>query len=204
MSDDCDLITLPEARSALNIDEDDDEFDDELAMYITAISQRLDDLCGPIVQRPVTEEAHHATGKAIWFNLVPVAAIDSVTEASYGTTTTLEAETGEAAGDYVLRDGGTVYAYLVRRSGWSDRTWPAGTVTVSYVAGRFESTEDVSAKFKQAAAKMLAWLWRGDQGAGTATFGSADEGTSLWGLGFALPNVVKELLAHEALPPTVA
>jgi hypothetical protein len=61
----------------------------------------------------------------------------------------------------------------------------------------------VSAKFKQAAAKTLAWLWKGDQGAGSATFGGGEE-TSLYGLGFALPNAVVELLAYERKPPTVA
>jgi hypothetical protein len=50
---------------------------------------------------------------------------------------------------------------------------------------------------------MLAWLWKGDQGLGSATFGGGEE-TSLFGLGFALPNVVREMLAGEKKPPVIA
>lgn len=200
-----DLLTLAEAKAALNIDPDDDQFDVELAMYVTALSQRIDDLCGPVVKRTVTDERHDATTGPVWLNQVPVASVSLVIEYVSGMATTLEAEASlTEAGDYVLLDPGTVNSRLARRSSFYDRWWSTGsTVVVTYVAGRFSSTAAVSPKFKQAAAKALAWLWRGDQGAGTVTFGGA-EGTSLFGLGFALPNVVKEMLAYETLPPVVA
>jgi len=196
-----DLLTLDEAKRALNIPLADTAFDTELASYVTAVSQRLDDLCGPIIKRSVTAEQHDGQG-IIWPDLQPVATIGAVTEYVSGTGTTLTAETLNAAGDYTLAHAGTHNSQLRRRTSWSDQPW-SGPVTISYVAGRFNSTADVSPKFKQAAAKTLAWLWKGDQGGGSVTFGGADD-TSLFGLGFALPNVVVELLALEARPPVIA
>lgn len=200
-----DLLTLDEAKAALNIPLADTTFDDELAMYVTAVSQRLDDFAGPIVKRSVADEVHDGGGSFLFPMQTPVASIGEVVEYSSGTATTLTGETNSVAGTYMLEGGGTHLSIIRRRSSWSDSGFPTGrgNVIVSYVAGRFDSTADVSAKFKQAAAKTLSWLWRGDQGAGTATFGAAD-GASLFGLGFALPNSVVEMLAYERRPPVVA
>lgn len=200
---DYDVITLDEAKTALNIDVDTDTFDDELALYVTAVSERLDDLCGYIVARDVTDELHAGGDAVIWPAQQPVVEITSVKEYASGVATTLTGETLTVAGDYVLADPGTHNSRIRRRSSWGDRNFNAGPVVVSYRAGRFDSTDEVSAKFKQAAAKTLAWLWKGDQGAGSATFGAADD-TSLFGLGFALPNVVVEMLAFERRPPSIA
>lgn len=200
-----DLLTLDEAKAALNIPLADTTFDTEFHLYITAVSQRLDDLCGLIVKRSVADEVHDGGLTMVWPDSVPVATIGEVVEYSAGTATILTAETLTVAGDYALIDAGNHNSRLHRRSSWNDRTFASGrgNIVISYVAGRFDSTADVSPKFKQAAAKALSWLWRGDQGAGTATFGAAD-GTSLFGLGFALPNSVVEMLAYERKPPVVA
>lgn len=200
---DIDIITLDEAKAALNMDLDDDTFDDELAMFVTAVSERIDDLCGPVVKRAVTDEVHIGGGAIIWPHQPPVDTIESIIEYASGAATTLSAESLTVAGDYVFDNAGTHNALLRRRSSWSNRSFGGGQVVVSYTAGRFDTTDDVSAKFKQAAAKTLAWLWKGDQGVGSATFGGAEE-TSLFGLGFALPNVVVELLAYERKPPALA
>jgi hypothetical protein len=200
-----DLLTLDEAKAALNIPLADTTFDTELHAYITAVSQRIDDLCGPGVKRSVADEVHDGGDSLIFPNETPVASIGEVVEYSSGTGTTLTGETNTVAGTYVLEGAGTHLSLVRRRSSWSDAPFVAGrgNVMISYVAGRFDSTADVSPLFKQAAAKTLSWLWRGDQGAGTATFGGV-EGTSLFGLGFALPNSVVELLAYERRPPVVA
>jgi hypothetical protein len=200
-----DLLTLDEAKAALNIPLADTTFDNELAMYVTAVSQRLDDFAGPIVKRSVADEVHDGGGAYIFPTQTPVASIGEVVEYSSGTATILTGETNAVAGTYVLEGAGTHLSLIRRRSSWSDSAFipGRGNVMISYVAGRFDSTADVSPKFKQAASKTLAWLWRGDQGAGTATFGAA-EGASLFGLGFALPNVVVEMLALERRPPVVA
>lgn len=198
-----DLLTLDEAKAALNIPAADDTFDDEVALYVTAVSQRLDDECGPIVKRTVTE-TRDGGDPVIFLAHPPVASVASVTEYRSGTAAVLAAETTtvRTADDWYLEG---VYSVLRRRSHGSDSRFATGrgNVVVVYTAGRFDSTAAVSAKFKQAAAKMLAWLWKGDQGVGSSTFGGG-EGASLFGLGFALPNVVKELLVEERRPPVVA
>lgn len=200
---DYDVLTLDEAKNALNIPLTDDQFDDELASFVTAVSERLDDLCGPIVQRTVTDEIHVGAVASIWPEFTPAASFSAVLEYAGGVATTLTAETLLVAGDYAVVDAGTHNSHLARRSAWANRWFTAGQVVITYVAGRYADTASVSPKFKQAAAKTLSWLWRGDQGAGTATFGAAD-GASVFGLGFALPNSVVELLAYEAIPTVMA
>lgn len=205
LTSDYDLLTLDEAKAALNIPLADTTFNDELALYVTAVSQRLDDFAGPIIKRSIADETHDGGDQYIFPIQTPVATVGEVIEYSAGTSTTLTGETNLVAGTYFLEGAGTHNSRIRRRATWSDTWFPAGrgNVVISYVAGRFDSTADVSPKFKQAAAKTLSWLWRGDQGAGTATFGAV-EGTSLFGLGFALPNAVVELLAYERRPPVVA
>lgn len=205
MADTLDILSLDEAKRALNIATADTTFDTELAAYITAVSQRIDDMCGPVVQRTVTGEVHNGGSLIIWPTLTPVVSVTSLAEYTGGVATTLTAETAAAAGTYLLAGAGTHNSQLRRRRSWNDTGFASGrsNVVITYVAGRYANTAAVSAKFKQAAAKTLAWLWRGDQGAGTATFGAVD-GSSLFGLGFALPNSVVELLAYEQRGPMVA
>jgi hypothetical protein len=201
-----DLLTLDEAKAALNIAPSNTDFDAELGAYVSAISDRIDDYCGPVVKRPIAGEAHDGGDGFVFLDVTPVVSVGQVVEWSNGAGTVLAAETLSVAGDYVLIDGPTHNAKLLRRGGWSGRWFATGraNVVVDYIAGRFDSTAAVSPKFKQAAAKTLSWLWKGDQGAGSATFGAPAEGTSLFGLGFALPNVVVELLAYERKPPVLA
>lgn len=198
-----DLLTLDEAKAALNIPVADTTFDDELHSYITAVSQRIDDLCGPVVKRSVADEIHDGNVAWILPDRSPVATIGSITEYSNGTGTALTAESLSVAGDYTLEGVGTHASILRRRSSFSNRVFSSGKVVLNYTAGRFDSTAAVSPKFKQAAAKMLSLMWRGDQGAGSATFGASPE-TPLLGYGFAIPNAVVELLAEEKAPPSLA
>jgi hypothetical protein len=76
-------------------------------------------------------------------------------------------------------------------------------VKITYTAGRFANTAAVSPKFKQAAAKMVALMWKGDQGAGTVTFGAPNE-PQFFGFGFAIPKAVLELLEDEMKAPSIA
>ncbi|MCA1572419.1 MAG: hypothetical protein LC798_19385 [Chloroflexi bacterium] len=209
MADTLDVLTLDEAKRALNIPAADTTFDVEVASYVTAVSRRLDDLTGPIVVRTITNEPHDGGGTYVFPNHTPVLSVTTVTEWLSGTSQVLTAETTAASTttDYFLAGVGTHGAHLRRRSSWSDMVfpWGAGNVVLTYVAGRYATTAAVDPKFKQAAAKMLSLMWRGDQGAGSVTFGApTDEGGTLLGFGFAIPNFVAELLAEERRPPRVA
>lgn len=208
MADTLDVLSLDEGKRALNIPLADTTFDTEVASYITAVSQRLDDLCGPIVQRTVTGEVHDGGFAYILPTHSPVASVSSVAQYLSGTATTLTAETNAAStsNDYLLVGAGTHESVIRRRSSWSDTEFVAGrgNVVITYVAGRFANTAAVSAKFKQGAAKMLSVMWKGDQGAGTVTFGAPLDVDTLGIVGFAIPRAVVELLAEEIRPPVVA
>lgn len=208
MADTLDVLTLDEGKRALNIPLADTSFDTEVASYITAVSQRLDDLTGPIVKRTVTDEVHDGGLGFILPVHTPVLSVTSVAQYTSGTATTLTAETVGASTttNYLLIGGGSHESVILRRSSWSDSVFAPGrsNVLITYVAGRFENTASVSPKFKQGAAKMLSLLWKGDQGAGTVTFGAPVEAEGLGIIGFAVPRAVTDLLAEELRPPVVA
>jgi hypothetical protein len=208
VADALDLLTLDEAKRALNIPLADTTFDTEVASYVTAVSQRLDDLCGPVVKRTITDEVHDGGYEYIFPNHTPVLSVTSVAQYSSGTATTLTAETvgTSTTANYLLIGGGTHESVIRRRSTWSDTSFPAGrsNVVITYVAGRFNDTGSVTPKFKQGAAKMLSLLWKGDQGAGTVTFGAPTELDGIGVVGFAVPRAVTDLLAYEIRPPAVA
>ena len=208
MADVLDLLTLDEGKRALNIPLADTTFDVEVASYISAVSQRIDDLCGPVVKRAVNDETHDGGHEYVFPDLTPVASVASLTQYSSGTATALTAETPSVstANDYLLVDAGSHASLIRRRARWSDAPFLPGraNVVIDYVAGRFENTAGVSAKFKQGAAKMLSVMWKGDQGAGTVTFGAPVDDGDLGIIGFAIPRAVLELLAEEIRPRVVA
>lgn len=208
MADTLDLVSLDEGKRALNIPLADTSFDVEVASYITAVSQRLDDLCGPVVKRTITGEVHDGGYEHIFPRFTPVMSVTTVAQYTAGAVTTLAVETAatSTSNDYLLVGGGTHESTIRRRASWSDTYFPAGrsNVVITYVAGRFNDTASVSPKFKQGAAKMLSLLWKGDQGAGTVTFGAPTELDGIGIVGFAVPRAVTDLLAYEIRPPVVA
>jgi hypothetical protein len=195
-----DWISSDEGKLALNIPVADTTFNAELAVYISAVSQRLDQLAGAAVTRTVTAEAHDSDGGPfIQLNYRPVTAVTSVTEYTGTTARVLAAETNAAktAYDYLL-DGEV--GWLRRRASGSDALFPVGrgNVVITYTAGRAANTAAVAERFKLAASIYLSHLWRREQGAGTATFG-AFEGEG--GIpSFGIPNVIRDLLANEIMP----
>lgn len=198
-----DVITLAEAHAAINLDDGDTDHDAELARFVTAVSLRMDALVGPVVNRTITAEVHDGGSGLVFLKYAPVSSITSLAEWSGNTSTTLTVETlgSPTSSNYVLTSASGL---LYRRSGGYDTTFASGrgNVVVTYVAGRAANTAAVDARFKTAAAMMLAHLWRKDQGAGNVTFGAVDVGPIV--PRFAVPNAVLELLADQLLAPAVA
>ena len=162
MADTLDILTLPEAKTAVNIDALNVDHDDEIAQHVTAISRIIDDECGPVVQRTITAELHDAGGARIYLRYAPVASVTTLREAAGSTITTLSSVAFGGTGDgYSLKDG-----VLSRRVGGRVASWSYGdTVEVTYVAGRYASTAAVDAKFKSAASAILRRLWKREAGA---------------------------------------
>lgn len=204
MADTLDILTLDEAKAAINIPTVTATFDTELASYITAVSRRLDELAGAIVIRTITGEVHSGGRPFITLNFRPVVSVTSISEYQYTTPTTLTAETNAvkpATGYTVDLQWGDIY----RRASGADSLFPAGmdNLVVTYVAGRAATTAAVDPKYKQAAAIFLSHMWRLEQGAGTQTFGSFEGGLPP-GFGFAVPNRALELLANDLAGPCIA
>lgn len=197
-----DVITVDQARAALNLDPSDAGVDSgELARLVSAASAILDDLCGPIVERSVTADVD---GGQRWLFLDgPISAVVSVTEWPAGTAVTGEVRGAETVDDFRLGAWGR----LERRSAGSPATWADG-VTVTYTAGRFPDTASVAPRFAAACQILVAHLWRSERGAASQTWGAYDQwpaGVTASGVPtFGVPRAVRDLLAGELLPPAVA
>ena len=209
MADTLDVISLAEAKLAVNIASADTTQDTELAAYITAISRRLDSLCGPVVKRLIAEEDHLTYGQSVLeTRLRPIFDVQGVVEYdSAGVHTHLSEETvtTKPADAWLIDPTTTARFRILRRSQGLPYTYPeGGIVRLEYNAGRYASTATVDAVFKQAAAIMLANLWRREQGVGSNTFGTAGDMMNPLVPTFAVPRAVLELLAEYLRPAGIA
>lgn len=208
MVDALDLLTPGEAAAAINSPRQvDGAIDAQLELWISAMSERIDDLCGPVVQRPFTE-AVTGGGWSVILDAAHVATVTSVVEYSNGVGTTVEADAVDLLNPsgYVLEDlaGTTV---LRRRSGGTPFRWVAGhrNIVVAGTAGRFPTTDDVSPKFKTAAGAILR-RFHSREASSWSTGGQPFESPAAPGSGFfrAVDPMVAELLSRELLGPVIA
>lgn len=170
MADALDLLTLAEAKEALDLTAT-SLHDADLPPYITAVSRGLDKLIGPVVRRTVTGEEHDGGRRFVFLRHYPVTAVTSVTEYDGTTPTVLTRETNlvKPAEGYRLarykHDGALFGAMIERRAGGERLCFVcgAGNVEVDYTAGRYADTASVGQLYKQAARLMLQNLWRSQQ-----------------------------------------
>lgn len=195
-----DVLTLGEAKLALGIAGSDESDDTDIEVYVTAVSDRLDVLVGPVVERTVSNELHDGGRVAVHLKYWPVASVTSASEFTNTTEQALAAETNstKTANDYLL-DGER--GVLRRRASNRDWRFPTGrrNVKVTYVAGRYDDTASVASRYKQAASLMLKHLWAREEGLGSAEFGPVlQPGVTAFGTPtFVVPRAVKELLADQ-------
>lgn len=188
MADLLDVLTLPEAKQAIGQSIGRTVDDVLLSSYITLVSRRLDQLCGPIVKRPVVDTFDGGMTYVL-LRKRPVAAITSVAEGG----ATLD------PASYMLRPSGL----LQRVSGTALSIWGLswigygiGSVVVSYTAGRYDTTALVQEPFRRVAAMLVAHVWRGQHGLASDNFGAPGEEYS--GLpGFFIPNIIRGMLGDE-------
>lgn len=185
-----DVLTLPEARAAAELAPGDTSRDAMLALYVSGVSELLDEQFGAMVVRPVTAELDGA-GESLWLPDWPVASVTSVVEDGVVL----------AADDFHVSTAG--YGRLRRRVPGSFTRWTGGpvAVTVTYQAGRYASTEQVAARVKIAARIMLRNLTR-SEGFDLVQLGEYEAGGSSFPR-FAVPNAVAGLLADMRRPAVV-
>jgi hypothetical protein len=209
LADTLDIVTLNEAKAALNIAAAELRFDTRVAQVVTAASRLVDSVYGPVVTRSVAKTFFEPRFSELFLDVPagsPTFALSNlaVTEYTAGAATILSAETATAAtgNDYRYRSAtGT----LVRRANWADAAWGAQEVLVVYIGGRSASTAAVDAKFKEAAAEAVIHLWqaRGANGAGAA----GGDGDLFGGVPFSSAQLRKKLRAlypEECLPRGIA
>lgn len=203
--DTIDVLTVVEAKQALGINQTNTDNDDYIRALVTAVSAQLDQLCGPVRTRTVTDETHDGGNHTIQLRKRPVYSITTITEYDGTTATTLTAETNalKPAAGYI-HDGtvATIHSGLIRRRDTDTDIWfqpGRRNIAATYVAGRAATTEVVPAKFKQAAAMMLRNVWVGEMASGTETFGAfaVQEINPLLGPG--MLNKVAALLTGEMI-----
>lgn len=209
-----DVLTLDEAKKALNLTGSGTKHDLELPGFITAASKRLDNLIGPVVQRVVVGELHDGGAENIYLRFYPVVSVQTVTEFKVGEAgAVLPAETNASRPDEAYQThpyfmgGGLLSGKLTRRSSGGvfpscrRARWERGSrnVEVSYTAGRFDVTANVDPLYKQGAALILQNMWRSQQDS-TGGVGQFDVPQSSFPR-FAVPRAVTELFVDEIQQP---
>jgi hypothetical protein len=169
-------------------------------MWISAVSGRLDQLCGPVVVRSVTD-FRDGGDYTIYLNPIylPVSSVTSVTEYQSGTAVTLTANTNTTAvaDGYLLR---TETGELTRRNGFYDQVFYPGrqNIRIVWSAGRYATTATVGTQFKQAALICISHLWQAENGTRNTTFGGPEDGS--FGPGWAIPKRALDILGTEVRP----
>lgn len=162
MAADTDILTPQEARAAANVNSD--PLADELAIFVSGLSEAIDDACGPIVQREMTERFDHPCRGPLLLSRTPVLEVVSVTEVNGPTSTALLPEQpGEDPPVYPSSSwrlhANRHHAELYHRSGGYDAWWTGYPVEVTTISGRCDSTATAPRRFKDTALQILAIEW---------------------------------------------
>lgn len=191
-----DILTLAEARLAVRIPTGQTS---ELEAMITGLSTMVDDLCGPVVTRAVTEVVSGPYSGPILLMSTPVVSITSVVEHVGTTNTTLAADTYQLDADGHL-------ARLFARSAGYDITWTSGArnYTVTLSSGRYANTAAVGYSWKERFRSLLAAKWQFE----SATWQRNRDDFPVDELGgvstFNAEARIRELFASDLLPPGMA
>lgn len=175
------VVSLSEVKARINMAQTQVTSDDELRLFLAAAQAAIEARVGPLTRRTVTE-THSGGSYAVVLGKPPVVSVTSVTENG----------SAVAASGYSLAPFAGV---LTRVSGYSRSAWSDGfgNVSVTYVGGRTTIPEDL----RRAVLEMVAHLWETQRGQQRGPR-SGDDYTP--GIGYSLPNRVKELTGPYELP----
>lgn len=184
------LLTLADAKAQLNLTSNTD--DDELQVYVDAVTPVIEEYIGPVEPREVTERLDAEGGRRVLvLRTTPVLSLTSVEPLLTGGVSypvdglDLNPDTGE-----VRRKDGGVFR---------------GLLLFTVQAGR---EGDVPTTVNLAARMLVQHLWRTQRPSRSGGLPGGGEDYSVTqpvvGFGYAVPNRVLELLAPYRLPPGVA
>lgn len=205
-----DLVTLAECYPSLNLNTATEKAaaDTELAMIITGVSQRLRDMCGPIINTTYTDEVYSGGAGDLVLRNAPLTKTGTITVTaikeydSTGTLTTLAVEDFDTkpADSWIVDPD---QRNRVLRRSYGGHAWflsGVSNVLVTYTAGRAANTAAVPANFKVAALECIRhiWLELGAQ-SGAARSASVD-GLPLRIASFSIPKAALDLIRDELTP----
>jgi len=214
-ADTLDVIALAAAKLAINMKADNTDHDSKLEQQVTAISRRMDELVGPVVNRSLTEY-HDGGSTCLVPRRTPVDSIGTLTEADGTSTTVLTAESfGTIPSDAYLLDQDERYPHdceIRRRDQGADAYFPGGrrNVKLEYTAGRAANTAAVDRRFVECAAEILRRLWKRESGVWAQSSSileqlAADGADATPSPGFfkVVDPRIKEMLGDQMYPPGV-
>lgn len=191
-----DIITEAEARAAIRLPTGQTT---EIQAMVSGLSAWVDQLCGPVVARSVTEVVSGPYSGPVLLTSTPVISITSVVEHVGSTNTTID------TGDYELASTGH-YARLFRLSGGYDSAWTAGSrnFTVTLSSGRYANTAAVGYDWKERFRSLLIEKWQYESATWQRNRGefAADEFGNP--VGFDAEARIRQLFASDLLPPGMA
>ncbi|GGU90971.1 hypothetical protein GCM10010275_29970 [Streptomyces litmocidini] len=182
------LLTLDEAKSILALPAG-TQYDDELTVYIEALTEVIEGFVGPIEAREVVEQAD-ARGQTLALLQVPALSLTSFSPVLSGGSAV------DVAGLHL--DGASGAVGRLDGAAWTGGPW-----TVTYQAGR----TTVPASLTVAARLLLQHWWRTRYGAARGNPGGGEDydvNEPVPGYGYAIPNRVLQLLEPYRRPPVVA
>lgn len=156
-----DVVSLDETKLQVNMD--DTTSDAELAVFISAASEAVEDYVGAVVNRTVTE-VFDGGREQVLLSKLPVVSVTSVTD--NGTLL--------AASDYKVDAPSGV---LTRVSGRDATCFNPGiqSLSVVYVAGRAADTAAAPARYKMAALIIIQHLWETQRPAAAGPFSQGSD-----------------------------
>lgn len=172
------IISLADARAALNLPPGAVADDDELRLYIAATTAVIEDIAGPVLGRTHTEVHDGGSADALFLRAYP-SEITSVTE--NGVTLT-------GAEHYQLGGGGVLWR---TNRGWSGNS--RGNVVITYTMG---GDGVIAPNVILAAREQLRHMWQVGQVAARPALGG-DVAPGYTPTGYAVPNRVVQLLADQ-------
>ncbi len=194
------LIDLATAKARLRITSSTD--DDLVTRVVAAVTERIEELVGPVIQRGPTVELHDGGTRTVRLRLRPAAAVATVEERLPGvsTWTTLVENTAYFLDEH---DGDAVYTGVVRRHD-AFRTacpFPVGiaAVRVTYTPGRFTSQGSVTTRYIEACGITLENWWGQYRPTLTIERGDGFEEPRQQFPRFAVPQAALELLGLEVI-----
>lgn len=207
MAEATDLLTLAEAKSAVNLPTGTTTQDASLALYVSGISKRVDALCGSVVQRTVTDERHNGGAGLIMLDKHYATTITSFSEWQNTTEKVLTAETdGSKPADAYLLEPGDPYGFVYRRMSGSDATFYSGrrNLVVTYTSGRYAATASVDSQFKLATSSILRRVWKRESSGWSqqpSFYSDTENPTDPLTFYRAIDPMIREFLNDQLLPP---